>query len=139
MFGLSIIHAPEVLANIFKYSVSHCIVQLPQETFAIEELELSLSLTLEYSALTQHAGQRYQQALSYFQESLILRTMHVGKHSLDVASLHFNMGVVYDDLEQYDQAISRYHESLRIRLDQKAKAEAALENISELEDSVLLT
>ena len=65
--------------------------------------------------------------------------MHVGKHSLDVASLHFNMGVVYDDLEQYDQAISRYHESLRIRLDQKAKAEAALENISELEDSVLLT
>ena len=57
---------------------------------------------------------------------------------LDVASLHFNMGVVYDDLEQYDQAISRYHESLRIRLEQMNKATSPA-TISELEDSVLLT
>ena len=55
----------------------------------------------------------------------------------DVASLHFNMGVVYDDLEQHDQAISRYHESLRIRLDQMNKASP--EFMTELEDSVLLT
>ena len=65
-------------------------------------------------------------------------SIHVGKHSLDVASLHFNMGVVYDDLEQYQQAISRYHESLRIRLEQKGKATSP-SVISELEDSVLLT
>ena len=64
--------------------------------------------------------------------------MHVGKHSLDVASLHFNMGVVYDDLEQYPQAISRYHESLRIRLDQMNKAKSAVAT-SDLEESVLLT
>ena len=65
-------------------------------------------------------------------------SIHVGKHSLDVASLHFNMGVVYDDLEQYQQAISRYHESLRIRLEQKGKATSP-SVISELEDSILLT
>lgn len=64
--------------------------------------------------------------------------MHVGKHSLDVASLHFNMGVVYDDLDQSDQAVSRYHESLRIRLDQMKNATTPAA-VSELEDSVLLT
>jgi len=126
----------EIFENIFKYSITHTSGQL--QTFAVDDLELSLSLTLEYAALTQHAGQKYQVALSLFQESLILRTMHVGKHSLDVASLHFNMGVVYDDLELYDQAISRYHESLRIRLDQMNKATSQAV-ISELEDSVLLT
>ena len=62
----------------------------------------------------------------------------MGKSSLDVASLHFNMGVVYDDLEQYDQAISRYHESLRVRLDQMSKTTVS-HVVSELEDSVLLT
>mmetsp|Transcript_26648 Transcript_26648/g.63910 ORF Transcript_26648/g.63910 Transcript_26648/m.63910 type:complete len:2683 (+) Transcript_26648:137-8185(+) len=130
----------EAFEDVFKYSVAHACVQLPRRegTFAADELELGLSLTLEYSALTQHAGRRYQMALSLFQESLILRTIHVGKHSLDVASLHFNMGVVYDDLEQYDQAISRYHESLRVRLDQMNKAKSPAV-ISELEDSVLLT
>mmetsp|Transcript_22415 Transcript_22415/g.48576 ORF Transcript_22415/g.48576 Transcript_22415/m.48576 type:complete len:1615 (+) Transcript_22415:1-4845(+) len=128
----------ELFTNVFKYSIYHGCKQLPREKFAVDELERSLSLTLEYSALTQHAGQKYQMALSFFQESLILRTMHVGKHSLDVASLHFNMGVVYDDLDQHDQAISRYHESLRIRLDQMNKATSPA-FISELEDSVLLT
>ena len=128
----------EVFGNIFIYSITHARVLLPRVAFATDELELSLSLTLEYSALTHHADQKYQAALSLFQESLILRTMHVGKHSLDVASLHFNMGVVYDDLEQYPQAISRYHESLRIRLDQKNKATSAVAT-SDLEESVLLT
>ncbi|KAL7543830.1 hypothetical protein ACHAXR_013162 [Thalassiosira sp. AJA248-18] len=128
----------EVFINVFKHSLGYSCVQLPRELFSVSELELSLSLTLEYSALTQHAGQKYQQALSYFQESLILRTMHVGKHSLDVGSLHFNMGVVYDDLEQYDQAISRYHESLRIRLDHLNQA-ASPAIVAELEDSVMLT
>lgn len=128
----------EVFENIFRYSITHTCAQLRMESFAMDELELGLSLTLEYSALTQHVCQKYQVALSLFQESLILRTMHTGKHSLDVGSLHFNMGVVYDDLEQYDQAISRYHESLRIRLNQTNKATSPAA-ISELEDSVLLT
>ena len=79
--------------DIFTYSITHTCIQLPvRKGLAVDELELSLSLTLEYSALTQHADQKYQMALSLFQESLILRTIHVGKHSLDVASLHFNMG-----------------------------------------------
>ncbi|KAL9178952.1 hypothetical protein ACHAXT_011925 [Thalassiosira profunda] len=124
--------------SVFHYSLDHGCLHLPRDANTAEELELGLSLTLEYSALTQHADQKYQQALSLFQESLILRTMHVGKSSLDVASLHFNMGVVYDDLEQYDQAISRYHESLRVRLDQMNKATSP-SVVSELEDSVLLT
>jgi hypothetical protein len=72
----------EMFTNVFRYSIGHGCILLPRETFAADELELSLSLTLEYSALTQHAGQKYQMALSFFQESLILRTMHVGKHSL---------------------------------------------------------
>ena len=69
---------------------------------------------------------------------MLTTQMFVGDNTPDVASLHFNMGVVYDDLEQYDQAISRYHESLRIRLDQLSKVSSPA-IISELEDSVLLT
>ena len=71
--------------------------------------------------------------LKYFWENLC--TTNVPS---DVASLHFNMGVTYDDLEQSDQAISRYHESLRIRLNQLNKASSP-DAISELENSVLLT
>ena len=78
----------EVFTNVFKYSIGHGCIQLPRETFAVDELERSLSLTLEYSALTQHACQKYQMALSFFQESLILRTMHVGKHSLGKWNLY---------------------------------------------------
>lgn len=74
-------------------------------------------------------------ALANFQEALILRSLHVGKNSLDIASLHFNTGVVHDDLEQYHQAINRYHESLRIRLNYLKTAPES----SEIEDSVLLT
>ena len=128
----------EVVANLFKHSLTHARALLPKCAFDSNELELNLSLTLEYCALNQHARQEYQNALSLFQECLILRSMHVGRNSLDVASLHFNMGVVYDDLENYDSAISRYHESLRIRLDQRIKATSPVV-MAGLEDSVLLT
>lgn len=119
-------------------SISQTCILLPRTQFTVDELESSLSLTLEYLALARHAKQKYQSALALFQESLILRDIHVGKHSLDVASLHFNMGVVYDDLEQYDQAISRYHESIRIRLNQRNKA-TSVDVISDLEDSLITT
>ena len=72
----------EIFANVLQYSTRYSISHLPREKFAVNEQELSLSLTLEYLALTHHAVQKYQLALSCFQESLILRTLHVGKHSL---------------------------------------------------------
>jgi tetratricopeptide (TPR) repeat protein len=128
----------EVFENVFKQSLAHARGYLSKGVFEVHELELNLSLTLEYLALNQHARQKYQNAISLFQESLILRTVHVGKNSLDVASLHFNMGVVYDDLEHYDSAISQYHESLRIRLNERNKA-TSLVVMPDLEESVLLT
>jgi tetratricopeptide (TPR) repeat protein len=130
----------EVVTNVLEYAVGHCCTLLPRkgvDKTDADDIELSLSLTLEYSALTHHAIQKYHSALAFFQEALILRTMRVGKHSLDVASLHFNMGVVYDDLSQYDSSISRYHESLRIRLDHLEK-DVSLHG-SALEETVLLT
>jgi hypothetical protein len=89
----------EAVVNVFKHSLTYACALLPRGAFDVNELELNLSLTLEYCALNQHARQEYQNALSLFQECLIVRSMHVGRNSLDVASLHFNMGVVYDDLE----------------------------------------
>jgi len=129
-----------VVTNALEYAVGHCCTLLPRkgvDKTDADDIELGLSLTLEYSALTHHAIKKYQSALTFFQEALILRTMRVGKHSLDVASLHFNMGVVYDDLSQYDSAISRYHESLRIRLDHLEKDLSS--HGSALEETVLLT
>ena len=131
----------DMFLNVLKYSIYHSCVLLPKkriETSEAENIELSLSLTLEYAALTHHAVQSYQTALSLFQEALILRTIHVGKSSLDVASLHFNMGVVHDDLEQYEAAISRYYESLRIRLDQLDNA-STNHDTEEIQNSILLT
>lgn len=123
---------------VWKNSISGACALMPKTTFTVDELESDLSMTLEYSALAQHAKQKYQSALALFQESVVFRNSHVGKHSLDVASLHFNMGVVYDDLEQYDQAINVYGESLRIRLIQRNKATSA-KIISELEESLIMT
>jgi len=128
----------KAFVNVFKYSVAHARAHLPRGAFEMKELELNVSLTLEYCALNEHARQKFFEALALFQEALILRTIHVGKLSLDVASLHFNIGVVHDDLEQYDSAISRYHESLRIRLDQRNKVTSP-SLIAELDDSILLT
>jgi len=130
-----------IFLNVMKYSINHSCCLLPKQHLdksESDDMELSLSLTLEYAALTKHAAQSYQAALSLFQEALILRTMHVGKSSLDVASLHFNMGVVHDDLQQYESAISRYNESLRIRSEELNHATPSRDT-SELEESVLLT
>lgn len=69
----------EVCQNIFLYAITYSRVLLPRKVFGVDELELSLSLSLEYSALTHHADQKYQLSLSLFQESLILRTCISGK------------------------------------------------------------
>ena len=159
----------DMMSNVMQYSVYQCCSLLPKLITVkskADDLELSLSLTLEYTALTNHANQSYQTALACFQEALVLRSLHVGKNSLDIASLHFNTGkkckyyflvhnsaahpsidpilflrlsegVVHDDLEQYQQATNRYHESLRIRLNHLKTAPSG--ESSEIEDSVLLT
>ena len=44
----------EVFKNVWKYAISFSCGQLPRGSFSVGELELSLSLTLEYAALTQH-------------------------------------------------------------------------------------
>ena len=82
----------------------------------IDSLELDLSTTLEFLALTSHSLQDYQASLSLFQEALILRALHAGKNSLEVSSLQYNMGVVHDDLGQHESSLGRYGESLRVRM-----------------------
>ena len=85
----------EVLTGVTEHSKKWAISLLPKKVTQkseTDDLELSLSLTLEYSALTNHAIQSFQIALALFQEALILRSLHVGKNSLDIASLHFNTG-----------------------------------------------
>ena len=85
----------EMMSNVMQYSVYQCCSLLPKlisVKSSADDLELCLSLTLEYTALTNHANQSYQTALACFQEALILRSLHVGKNSLDIASLHFNTG-----------------------------------------------
>lgn len=63
----------EVFEDVFRYSIIFTCNQLPRDEFAVNELELSLSLSLEYSALTQHASQKYQIALSLFQGTSFYR------------------------------------------------------------------
>ncbi len=67
-----------IFLNVMKYSISHSCCLLPKHRLdksESDDMELGLSLTLEYAALTKHAAQSYQAALSLFQEALILRTM----------------------------------------------------------------
>ena len=82
----------------------------------IPYIEVVLSSTLEYAALTEHSLSNYKASLAYFQEAIILRATHAGKNSLEVASLQFNMGVVHDDAGEYEASLNRYSESLRIRM-----------------------
>lgn len=73
-----------IFLNVMKYSINHSCCLLPKQHFdksESDDMELSLSLTLEYAALTKHAAQSYQAALSLFQEALILRTMVSSKNS----------------------------------------------------------
>jgi len=82
----------------------------------ISRMELDLSYTLEFAALTSHSHLDHQTSISFFQEAIILRALHAGKNSLDVARLHYNMGVIHDDLGQHEASLSRYGKSLKVRL-----------------------
>jgi len=81
----------------------------------LEAIELDLSSTMEFSGLASHGLSDSEMALSLFQDALILRALHEGKNCLDVADLQYNMGVIHDDLGQYDASLGRYGESFRVR------------------------
>lgn len=117
----------------------------------IETMEMDLSYTLEFAALTSHSLLDHQTSISLFQEAIILRALHAGKNSLDVARLHYNMGVIHDDLGQHQASLSRYGKSLKVRLSHLnryksglSKSEnlmnhSAFNGINDLEASVVLT
>ena len=115
----------------------------------VDSIELDLSSTMEFSALATHALSDSESALSFFQEALILRALHSGKNSLDVADLQYNMGVIHDDLGQYEASLGRYGESLRVRHShlEQLKVECSnssvstgiVDEIEDIEASVVLT
>ena len=82
----------------------------------IEDMEISLSMSLEYNALAQHACGQSLLALGGLQEALILKTTHLGKMSLEVARLNIAMAVVHEDMQQWEAGLSRYRECLRARM-----------------------
>jgi len=119
----------------------------------IDKMELELSYTLEFAALTSHSHLDHQTSISFFQEAIILRALHVGKNSPDVARLHYNMGVIHDDLGQHEASLSRYGKSLKVRLSKlerfnmrndfskpsKILKSTAFSDINDLEATVVLT
>jgi len=119
----------------------------------IDRMELDLSHTLEFAALTSHSHLDHQTSISFFQEAIILRALHAGKNSLDVARLHYNMGVIHDDLGQHEASLSRYGKSLKVRLShvdrfnlsndcsrsESLQHSTALADIDDLEATVVLT
>ena len=88
----------------------------PKVELQIQEMELSLSQSLEYAALAMHATDLSTASLSWMQEALILKTTHLGKMSLEVARVNAAMAVVHEDLLQWEAALTRYRECLRIRM-----------------------
>ncbi len=115
----------------------------------VTSIELDLSSTMEFSALATHGLSDSESALALFQEALILRALHSGKNSLDVADLQYNMGVIHDDLGQYEASLGRYGESLRVRHSQLEQLKFECSNtticsgitdeIEDVEASVVLT
>ena len=82
----------------------------------IEDMEISLSMSLEYNALAQHACGQSLLALGGLQEALILKISHLGNMSLEVARLNIVMAVVHEDMQQWEAGLSRYRECLRARM-----------------------
>jgi len=115
----------------------------------LESIELDLSSTMEFSGLASHGLSESETALSLFQDALILRALHEGKNCLDVADLQYNMGVIHDDLGQYEASLGRYGESLRVRFShlEQLKVEQSISNINpfinddieDIEKSAVLT
>ena len=129
--------------------IDNLLVLEPTRKKQIALIEKGLSTTLEFSALVSHCLLDNKTSLSLFQEALILRAQHSGKDSLEVASLQYNMGVVHDDLAEYESSLGRYGESLRVRYNllQKLKKDFARSSslhstaveLADLEESVVLT
>ena len=115
----------------------------------LESIELDLSSTMEFSGLSSHGLAESETALSLFQDALILRALHEGKNCLDVADLQYNMGVIHDDLGQYEASLGRYGESLRVRIShlEHLKVEQSIssinpfinDDIEDIERSAVLT
>jgi tetratricopeptide (TPR) repeat protein len=82
----------------------------------VQETEVALAQSLEYAALALHACGRSMTATSWLQEALILKTGHCGRMSLEVARLNATMATVLEDHLQWEPALSRYRECLRIRM-----------------------
>jgi len=114
-----------------------------------DSIELELSSTMEFSALASHGQADSEAALALFQEALIIRALHTGKNSLDVSDLQYNLGVLHDDLGQYEASLGRYGESLRVRfshleqikMENSASSTLATppDRLVEVESSVVLT
>ncbi|KAI2506348.1 hypothetical protein MHU86_8076 [Fragilaria crotonensis] len=82
----------------------------------VQETEVSLAQSLEYAALALHACGQSMTATSWLQEALTLKTGHCGRMSLEVARLNATMATVLEDYLQWEPALSRYRECLRIRM-----------------------
>ncbi len=113
-------------------SIDNIIDAEPNRKKQVAIIEKGLSTTLEFAALVSHCLYDYQTSLSLFQEALILRALHSGKDSLEVASLQYNMGVIHDDLAEYESSLSRYGESLRVRYNLLEKMKTEFGNGSSL-------
>jgi tetratricopeptide (TPR) repeat protein len=91
-------------------------LHVPDSERQVQETEISLARSLEYTALALHACNLSMAAMSWLQEALILKTSHLGKMSLEVARLNAAMAIVNEDLLQWEAGLSKYRECLRVRM-----------------------
>ena len=63
-----------------------------------------------YRKLRQH-----NKAIEYYQRSLDMWTKLYGLYHPNVASAYFNLGLLYEDLGQYDLTIENYERTYQIR------------------------
>jgi len=81
-----------------------------------QQMEIFLAQSMEYGALSLHACDMSMAAMSWLQEALILKSSSLGKMSLEIARLNSSMAVVHEDMMQWEAALSRYRECLRIKM-----------------------
>ena len=64
--------------------------------------------------MTNDLGQ-YNQAKEHYEEALVIKKEVYGEHHANVATVYFNLGVVYSDLGQHSQAKEHHDKALTIR------------------------
>ena len=79
------------------------------------DMELSTADTLEWIGDAYREMKKFHSSITALSEALVIKTIHCGNEHEDVAALHQNIGVVYDDLREYQTSLERYGEALRIR------------------------